>query len=480
MAVIPPTAPLSRSSGKRKRDDDHTDPGPQTSDYTSLPASDGWADGGDDESTSGSGDDGPALSPATPLTPLSPRRKFPSEEKIHHCPHEACGKSFNRPARLAEHLRSHTNDRPFGCRHDGCEKRFLRESHLSHHVKSAHTSVREHVCGSPGCTKRFLTATRLRRHQAVHEGQEKFRCSGHAPCNETFRKHATLQRHITSAHLNKKPFPCAQVDPVTGARCTQAYDTAGRLKTHEGRVHGGLRFWCSECPSSSIAASSATGASTPMSAHENLGLGFSTYALLQSHLRSAHPPTCELCAQPCSSQRELRQHLEIHHLPDADPGLLGRRTYTCEEPTCRRTFTKKYNLTIHTRTVHGGEKRFACTQVQDEASCGRAFKTKASLESHVRSQHLARDVEAQRQKTKWRQRRKKTPPPTATALTGASEHLSSVVNAGDDDALHEHAFDAFLDQEEEMERRAVSGGEFWVGGGEDMEVVDPILRYLRG
>ncbi|KAI9817876.1 MAG: Strongly-conserved Zn-finger binding protein (TFIIIA) [Pycnora praestabilis] len=340
---------------------------------------------------------------ATPLTPFSPNRKPHSEEKTHLCVYQACNKAFNRPARLAEHLRSHNNERPYHCKYAGCDKSFFRETHLSHHVKSAHTDIRDFECDWEGCGKCFLTATRLKRHQAAHEGREKYRCSAYPPCNETFRKHSTLQKHITLVHLNEKPFPCTQTDAETGLQCAQGFDTAGRLRAHEGRIHGGIRFWCTECNQDSPN----TGGVEEI--HHDQGVGFPTYALLQDHLHTTHPPICSLCARTCTSQRELKHHIEIHHAgQEADE----RKKHLCPHPGCDRSFTKKFNLTIHNRTVHEGEKRFVCGEVNLSTSkvplgtwygqdaCGRGFASKATLEEHVRTQHLGlgSSVKAKRNK----------------------------------------------------------------------------------
>lgn len=332
--------------------------------------------------------DAEASSIATPLTPFSPSRKYPSEEKTHRCPFDGCSKAFNRPARLAEHIRSHNDERPFVCNHDGCNKRFLRESHLSHHVKSAHTDIRDYACNWEGCGKRFLTATRLKRHQGAHEGREKYRCSEYPPCNETFRKHSTLQKHITSVHLNQKPFPCTYVDLETGEICGQGYETAGKLRSHEGRVHGEERYQCLVCSPENIEQGEQE--------QQKQVLSFSTYAQLQEHNRIAHPPKCIYCEHVFSTQRELRQHVEIVHSgQDVDE----RRTHICSYPNCGRGFTKKSNLNVHIRTVHGGEKGFVCggTDLQQskglaewtgQDACGRGFTSKATLEEHIRTKHL--------------------------------------------------------------------------------------------
>ncbi|KAI9755576.1 MAG: hypothetical protein M4579_004224 [Chaenotheca gracillima] len=447
---------------------------------------------------------------STPLTPSSPRRKFPSEQKTHHCPYDGCQKSFNRPARLADHLRSHTNERPFKCPYETCDKAFLRDTHLSHHVKSAHTGVREYDCQWPECQKSFLTATRLRRHQAVHEGQEKYRCTQHPPCNETFRKHGTLQRHITSVHLQQKPFPCTLLDPVTQQTCSQGFETAGKLRAHEGRIHGGLRFWCTECSpeSSSGTQDIITSVDSPTSTSH--GVGFPTYALLQSHLRIAHPPTCPTCQKSWSTRGELRQHLELHHSDPSNGISHPPRPHICSHPHCDKAFTKKGNLTVHERTVHSGARPFACCPDADLSasrdcaawdptrdSCGQAFKTRATLEEHVRNVHLHLGTRSKETPSSRHSRHHRPLPVGSTIdrLTGAAYDIDPTrpiacffsFSSSYPTAACRHRFSREYDLDVHMqtqhgvseqdiaalrlEREMLSGGQFWMGGddGEDAE-----------
>ncbi|EAW08221.1 C2H2-type zinc finger protein [Aspergillus clavatus NRRL 1] len=321
----------------------------------------------------------------TPATPFSTTSaKYPSELKTHRCPFDYCSKAFNRPARLQEHLRSHNNERIFSCTHEGCDKTFLRASHLNHHIKSAHTGVRDYVCDRPGCGKSFVTGSRLRRHLAAHDGRDKYRCTEYPPCNETFRKHSTLQNHVMTAHLKQKPFQCLHTDPTTGQKCPMAFDTAGHLRAHESRVHTEKRFSCTECLQQSEATSSELSTVT-----------FPSYALLQAHIRSVHPPQCPNCSLTCASSRELRRHLEVAH---GDVSLEERKVFPCTVFGCDRSFTKKGNLTVHIRTVHQGEKRFACGETDLSSSkkvvgwtgegCGKRYGSKLALEEHIRTAHL--------------------------------------------------------------------------------------------
>ena len=336
----------------------------------------------------------------TPLTPISSKAspRHPSDLlKIHRCTHEGCDKSFNRPAKLAQHLRSHTNTRPFICPHPLCNKDFLRESHLKHHVKSAHSDVRDYVCGWEDCGKSFVTATRLKRHHAAHEGRERFRCTV-AGCGQAFRKHGTLQRHILIVHEGRKPYVCQVLD-VDGTECGAGFDTEGQLKAHAGRVHESNTFFCTICPSevrSTI--------SRPSLDYRQPS--FSTYAALREHVEIVHPPACTECGQKCKSLRDLKSHLEvIHGVFDVN----DQRVHSCHEQGCGRSFTKKGNLRMHIHISHG-PIRFACGEIDPSTpdqvadwdrtdSCGKILTTKASLEEHIRTAHqgLARSGETTRQ-----------------------------------------------------------------------------------
>ncbi len=120
------------------------------------------------------------------------RRNFPSDLKTIPCIYPGCVKAFNRPVRLAAHLRSYTNDRPHKCPYPDCDKIYLEEKHLAQYIKGSYTHEKKYTCGEEGCGKSFVTATRLRRHAAVHEGAERFRCRGYDGCSLSFRKNQTL------------------------------------------------------------------------------------------------------------------------------------------------------------------------------------------------------------------------------------------------------------------------------------------------
>ncbi|KAH6627800.1 hypothetical protein F5144DRAFT_576920 [Chaetomium tenue] len=319
-----------------------------------------------------------------PSTPSRRARKFPSDLKTIPCTYPGCPKTFNRPARLAAHLRSHTNDRPHRCAYEGCGKTYMEEKHLAQHIKGSHTHEKKYACAEPDCGKSFVTATRLRRHAAVHEGAERFRCRGYEGCSLSFRKHQTLQRHVRVAHLGAAAFVCTAAED-----CEAGFDTAGALRRHVEREHGELRFWCEEC--------AAGGGDGDGEEGDGRKVGFRTLLMLQTHMRKEHVD-CVFCDVKCGSQADLERHVDMYH---SGTTVEDRKTVECPWDGCGKKFTRVPNLNTHIRSAHEGF-RFVCGQVDtyqvediadwnwQEEGCGQAFISKMKMEEHVRYVHLGR------------------------------------------------------------------------------------------
>ena len=79
------------------------------------------------------------------------------------CDVDGCGKTYVKQARLLEHQRVHTGERPFVCEH--CGASYMRSTHLAAHMRThMDESMKPLACSHEGCTKRFWTQQHLRRH----------------------------------------------------------------------------------------------------------------------------------------------------------------------------------------------------------------------------------------------------------------------------------------------------------------------------
>lgn len=336
-------------------------------DYVEGPPEDGLSSVQTPDSSTGGAD-----SPATTAT--TPRAKFPSDLKTLACTWPGCTKTFNRPARLRDHLNSHTNSRPFKCPYDDCDKDYTVDKHLKQHVKAVHTHERRHVCQRDGCGKSFVTGTRLKRHQLVHEGADRFRC---ADCGQSFRKKDTLAKHIRKEHQGLRAHPCTE----TG--CDAAFDSKTSLRRHCEREHGELRFWCDVCASAG-------------GDEDQHRVGFTTELLLQAHLKREHQ-NCMFCDYRSKTQADIDRHAEIYH---SGRSVEDRKTQICPYPGCSKRFTRQSNCNSHYRTAHQG-LRYVCGELDltgrgfegwtNDQGCGAGFSAKARLEDHVRYVHLGHE-----------------------------------------------------------------------------------------
>lgn len=92
---------------------------------------------------------------------------------MHQCP--VCSKQFTRGFGLRNHLRTHTDERPFQC--ELCGKAFARNHDRKTHEKLHSGEQQEFICkgdygdGQWGCGRRFNRASNLARHWRSETGQ---------------------------------------------------------------------------------------------------------------------------------------------------------------------------------------------------------------------------------------------------------------------------------------------------------------------
>jgi len=158
---------------------------------------------------------GSATQPGAMLPP-APRRFI--------CTHAGCGKSFTRPAKLAEHIRTHTGERAYPCTE--CGKNFARRDNLAVHRRT-HTGEKPHSCTVAGCGQSFLLRNNLIVHGRTHTGEKPYSCTV-AGCRQSFSRSGSLLRHHIT-HTGERPYSCTE--------CGKSFTLKANLKMHIRRFH---------------------------------------------------------------------------------------------------------------------------------------------------------------------------------------------------------------------------------------------------
>lgn len=152
-----------------------------------------------------------------------------------------CYREFKQSSHLAEHMRTHTGERPYRCPY--CSTSCITQGNLNAHMIT-HTGERPHKCKE--CCKTFLRANLLTRHMKAEHIQAynelmRIRAADntkHCPiCNRTFSSKQKLKQHqqninihggastsTATVTMHSQTEPVGKVTAVTQS-VTTAFDT---------------------------------------------------------------------------------------------------------------------------------------------------------------------------------------------------------------------------------------------------------------
>lgn len=262
--------------------------------------------------------------------------------KTHTCPY--CDKAFNRPWRLASHILTHTNERPFKCEVPDCEKAYVSSACLYRHIKVKHSSATTYrevlKCPHPHCSMELSNRHNLKRHyKDVHQRKYPFTCQF---CDKGFFRHHQFQAHQYE-HTGIPPFKCPT--------CGVGFTLQSRLRRHQ-KTH---RSYICDC-----------------------GQNFKDSSLLRKHTMLSHSADfiCDICKKTFKRKAMLEEHISVHQ------NKFDREILCCPYDCCPRVYFHKRNLTQHIKSSHEG-KKYECTY----PDCGTKLCTQQKLKEHVEFCH---------------------------------------------------------------------------------------------
>uniref|UniRef100_A0A8R1DSJ0 C2H2-type domain-containing protein n=1 Tax=Caenorhabditis japonica TaxID=281687 RepID=A0A8R1DSJ0_CAEJA len=108
-----------------------------------------------------------------------------------------CGLMLRHPSKIAEHIRTHTGEKPYEC--GECGLCLSTATSLKVHIRRMHTGERPYQC-QWACGMWFVTESVRKEHElAVHSTMKRYTCSVKG-CNTVFARRNYLIRHRKNVH----------------------------------------------------------------------------------------------------------------------------------------------------------------------------------------------------------------------------------------------------------------------------------------
>ena len=123
---------------------------------------------------------------------------------------EVCGKVFAHTSNYKNHIRTHSDDRPFVCHI--CSIGFKERYHLKKHALFKHSGELNEACRR--CGKRFKDSTAVRAHERIHSDARPYSCQR---CGKAFKTSECLWHHDHRSKTCGRPRRAVDRPPVMSA-----------------------------------------------------------------------------------------------------------------------------------------------------------------------------------------------------------------------------------------------------------------------
>ena len=133
-------------------------------------------------------------------------RQHAGEHLHHEC--TICHEKFEYLGALRSHLsKVHNEKEPLKCEFRDCQKKFKTIIGLKKHCREFHYNMKAEICCEwPDCTAIFSNKSSMANHMRIHTNERPYQCTWQ-DCGKWFRLKETLKRHI-KLHQGYKPHIC--------------------------------------------------------------------------------------------------------------------------------------------------------------------------------------------------------------------------------------------------------------------------------